>query len=377
MFDIKLTRSKKAIIIAVVLAALVLSGCIGPRGWPGIVADGDALFAGTMDGRVLALNPDSGSRLWEWKPKKDDKAGGFLACGGGGQFRAGMFYGPPVVANGVVYMGAYDGKVYAIDTASGFEEWNYDAGSSIVGGVAVADGTLFVGTSGGELHAIDINTGQSKQGFLPFQTGDKIWSTPVVRDGTVYFGSLDQKLYAIDAETGALKWNEPFEAGGGIASSPLIVGSMVYFGAFDNKFYAVDADTGGEKWVFEEAGNWFWAEALYDNGIIYAGSLDRNVYAIDAGSGALAWSNPFDAGSQIKSSPVISGDVLVVAAEEGKVYGLDLESGEERWDFDLETKVLASLFVSGGKVYVNAQDNRLYTFDGATGQQDWSVTLSE
>ncbi len=110
MFDAKRAISMKAIIVAVALTTLVLSGCIGPRGWPGVAVDGDTLFVGTMDGRVLALNPDSGSRIWQWKPEAED-AGGFLHGSGGGQFSAGMSYGIPVVADGMVYVRAYNGKV--------------------------------------------------------------------------------------------------------------------------------------------------------------------------------------------------------------------------------------------------------------------------
>lgn len=373
MFDAKRAISMKAIIVAIVLTTLVLSGCVGPRGWPGVAVDGDTLFVGTMDGRVLALNPDSGSRIWQWKPEAEE-AGSFLDCAGQGQFGAGNLYGIPVVADGTVYVGAYNGKVYAIDADSGSDVWNYDTDSPIAGGVAVAGDTLFVGTSDGELHAIDVASGESKQGF-PFQTEKKIWSTPVVQDGTVYFGSLDHRLYAVDAGTGELKWD--FETDGGIASPPLVVGGVVYVGSFDSKFYAVDAYTGEEKWAFDQAGNWFWAEALYEEGIIYACSLDHHVYAIDAGSGELVWATPFDTGGPIKSSPVIVGDVLVVASEAGIVYGIDPDSGEEVWDFDLEFKVLAPLCASGTEVYLNAQDNRLYTFDGATGRQDWSVSLVE
>ncbi|MCJ7520915.1 MAG: PQQ-binding-like beta-propeller repeat protein, partial [Dehalococcoidia bacterium] len=164
-----------------------------------------------------------------------------------------------------------------------------------------------------------------------------------------------------------------------IASTPLIVNGVIYIGSFDKKFYALDVATGDVKWVFDEASNWFWADALYENGIVYACSLDNNVYAIDASSGELtsAWSSPFDAGSEIKSSPVITGDVLVVASEEGEIYGIDLQNGQEKWNIDLEIKVLAPLCASGDTVYVNAQDNRLYAIDGLIGRQDWSVTLVE
>ncbi len=393
MFDIKRTRSTKPIVIAILLGILALSGCIGPRGWPGVVVDGDGdtVYVGSMGGRVVRLEvsarqedkkvPAKADGEWVWEPEAE-QAGSIFSCAAGGRFGAGMLYGAPVVGNNTVYVGDYKGKVYAIDAEHGDDVWEepFESGGSIAGGIAVADDTLFVGSSDGKLYAVDVSTGRAKGGFEPYATADQIVSTPVVQDGVVYFGSLDHKLYAIDADTGELKWD--FKTGGGVASRALIVGGGVYFGSFDSKFYAVYADTGEPKWEQPfEAGNWFWAEALHHDGIIYACSLDHNVYAIDAESGKLAseWDpNPFPTEDQIRSSPVIVGDVLVVASEDGKVYGLDLESGDEVWQSDLESSILASLSTAGGIVYVNARnDNTLYAFDGKTGREEWSVSLSD
>ena len=343
------------------------------------MVSGETLVAGTIGGSLLALNSEGG-RIWSWAPPvAEEGGGGLLDCGctsGGGQFRAGVLYSAPVVADGLVYVGVYDGRAFAIDAATGDDVREYDTGNPIVGGVAVTGDSLFVGASDGNLHAFDLATAEPKQGF-PYETEDKVWSTPAVYDGTVYFGSLDHRLYAVDASGGELVWDQPFETGGGIASTPLVVGGTVYVGSFDGNFYAVNASTGEEEWVFAEAADWFWTIAAYYDGIIYACSLDHHVYAIDAGSGEPAWPNPVDIGDEIKSSPVIVGDVLVVASEEGRIYALDLASGAEKWHFDLEVKVLSPLLASEGKVYLNAQDNRLYTFDGATGQPGWSVGLGE
>jgi len=68
MFDSKRIRLTKPIIIAILLAALILSGCAGKRGWPGAQSEGDTLYVATMDGRVIAMNPDSRIREWDWQP---------------------------------------------------------------------------------------------------------------------------------------------------------------------------------------------------------------------------------------------------------------------------------------------------------------------
>ena len=368
----------KILIIAGALIALLLSGCIGPRGWPSGVVEGDTLYVGTADGRVLALNPEGGSRFWQWKREESEDFNPFdcIGAGGAGQFGAGMIYGSPTVSNGVVYVASYNGMVFAIRADTRSEIWDYEADGSIISGVAVDDSALYVGDSEGNLHAIDLATGELKQGF-PFKAEDKIWSRPLVQDGIVYFGSLDHNLYAISADSGDLKWK--YETGGGIASTPLIIDGAVYFGGFDNKFYAIDASDGSEKWVFDEASNWYWTNAVYRDGIIYACSLDNNVYAINAANGepASSWSGPFTTGDQIKSSPVIAGDVLVVASNEGIVYGIDLQNGEEKWSIDLEENTLAPLYASGTDVFINTQENKLYAINGELGQQNWYVTLVE
>ena len=372
MFDTRRTRLTKPIIIAILLAALILSGCAGKRGWPGAQSEGGTLYVCTMDGRVLALDPDSGSRKWDWQPA-ETQTSSFLSCGGaaGSGLAGGKFYGSPVISDGMVYITSYSGKVYTIDSGSGVEL--YDTGSPIVGSVAVGNNTVFVGSSNGKLSALDAGNGSLK---WEFSSENEVWATPQVIDDTVYFGSLDHSLYALNATDGTKKW--AFETGGGIASTPLIVEGVVYIGSFDKKFYAIYADTGTPKWIFEGAGNWFWSQAVYDNGIIYVGCLDHNVYAIDAGNGTMVWPKPFDAGSLVRASPAIAGGVLVVASEVGKVYGLDLKTGEKTWEFDdIKTKVLASLCAAGGTVYINNQDNNLYALDGETGHQVWSVPLSK
>jgi len=399
MFDIKRATLTKPAVIAILLVTLALSGCIGPVGWPGIVVDGDTVFVGSMDGRVVRLelsarleDRDGGTLSkadgeWVWEPQVEE-TGSIFNCGASGRFRSGQLYGPPVVGNDTVYIGLQSGNVYAIDAEYGDDVWEepFDTGGTITGGVAIADDTLFVGSSDGKLYAVDVSSGRAKQGFEPYPTGDKIVSTPLVQDGVVYFGSLDHKLYAIDAATGELKWDKPFKTGGGIGSTPLIVDNVLYFGSFDSKFYAVYADTGEPKWEQPfEAGNWFWSEALYHNGIIYACSLDHNVYAIDAESGELSseWhTNPFPTVGKIRSSPAIVGNLLIVASEVDKekamVYGIDLENGEEKWKQELKSSILAPISAASGKVYVNGRlDNTVYVFDGETGSPEWSVSLSD
>lgn len=374
MFDSRRASLKKILVIAICLATLVLAGCAGARGWPGAVSEGDTLYVGTMDGRVLALNPDSGSRRWDWQPTSgQSQASSFLSCGAGGSLVGGLLYGAPAIADSKVFVGFHTGKVYAINAAGGVQQWEYDLKSNISGGVAVGNDTVFIGTSNKKLSALDARNGSLKWEFL---AENQIWAKPLVVNGVVYFGSFDHNVYALNASDGEKVWS--FKTGGQIAGTPLFVNGVIYIGSFDNKFYAIDAGTGKQKWVFEGAGNWFWSQAAYGNGTVYAGCLDRKVYAMDAGNGTMVWPEPFDTGSVVKASPVIAGNNLVVASEVGIVYGLDLNTGEKNWEFDnIKSKVLSPLCVVGNTVYINSQDNKLYALDGQTGRQVWGVPLTK
>ena len=92
------------------------SGCTGPRatGWSGVSGANGAIYLGSMDGEVLALNlsardkglgfPSEGE--WEYTIKKPSTPGSIcgplLACAPGRTPTGVLIYGTPVVSNDLV-----------------------------------------------------------------------------------------------------------------------------------------------------------------------------------------------------------------------------------------------------------------------------------
>jgi outer membrane protein assembly factor BamB len=364
----------KAVSLAVLASFLAVfcTACIGPRGSPGAAVEGNTLFVGTMDGRVLALDIEDAGLKWGWQPSTAvSNTGG---CSNSVVTRGGTFYQSPVIAQGTVYVGTFGGGVYALDAASGLETWRYNTKSSIVGGMAVNNSTLLFGVSNGKLYALDVSGDYASEVFI-FNAENGIWSTPVVYGGIVYFGSLDHNLYAVDATTGHTKW--VFKTSGEIVASPLVSDGIVYVGSLDNKLYAVYADTGNPVWVFQEAGNGFWSSPVCVNGIVYAGSLDHNVYALEAGNGTPAWPKAFKTSGPIYSAPIVTGETLVVASGDGTVYGIDLATGDRRWQINTKSKILSPLCVAGDKVFVVTQGNELSAVDARNGVLVWRISLGK
>ena len=182
---LKPSFSKLGVLLVILLVGGVAIGCAShtsqPKGWSGgVVADG-TLFLGSMEGRVLALNESGGAQLWSatLEPPKRGSSFGCTAAPSGV-----AIYGTPVASGGLVYVSAYDGKVYALNSDSGAERWVYPREGNlqpIVGGPVVASGKVYFGCTDGKLYALDANTGVKE---WEFKTEEKIWATPAAEPPT-------------------------------------------------------------------------------------------------------------------------------------------------------------------------------------------------
>ncbi len=378
-------RNRNKILLAVLLLGLlIISSCTGtgavPRGWAGPTALNGTLFVGTMEGKLIALNAKDGTSRWNQTLEIAKPAGGF-GCAPASATVA--FYGTPAVGGDLVYIGGYNGTIYAFNASSGALRWVYPRQGSllpIVGGPVIAQGKLYIGSSDKMVYAVDAN---NLDLAWKFETEGKIWSTPLVEGNTLYIGSFDKKLYALNVAGGSKKW-EPFQTGGAIAATPAFYENTVYFGSLDRNLYALHAASGSLKWKFA-GGNWFWAKPLAYNNVIYAASLDGKVYARDARNGDKV--AEFDLESPISSSPVLIDDTIIVATEAGKIFSIDttnhqkklLANVKELADTDLVIR--SPLFASEGNVYVHAQTKKrgslIIALNAKTGAELWRYPASE
>ncbi len=62
--------------------------------------------------------------------------------------------GTPVIADGVVVVGANDGRVSAVALADGALRWEFALGGPVTGSAAIADGMIYVGCEDGTLYAL-------------------------------------------------------------------------------------------------------------------------------------------------------------------------------------------------------------------------------
>ncbi|HEY72434.1 MAG TPA: PQQ-binding-like beta-propeller repeat protein [Thermoflexia bacterium] len=338
---------RRRYMLLAILAALLLgaSGCSGSSratSWTGLTIAGDVLYAADME-QVQALDVADGEPVWAF-PKNTEDDG------------RGVFYVTPavdkehvVVASQVPSTGFFSqpkNVVWALESDTGREMWRFDeaAGQYVEGG-ALGGGLFVIGNGDGNVYALDVESGDLE---WQFETGHRVWATPLIISDTVYVGSMDRHLYALNLSDGKVRWD--FHAGGAFAGTPALRNGTLYVGAFDDKFYAIDAETGTERWVFSGE-NWFWGgPAVYDD-VIYTVDVNGNVYALDD-AGKQIWREPL--GVLVRAGPALTedGSMLFVTSEDGTLYALDTADGFELWSVESEGQMFSPPVVDETAVYV-------------------------
>jgi len=332
-------------VLAVLVAVSLLSGCAGgvrPMSWMGLTTVGDRLYVADLQ-QVRVLNASDSTPVWSFPndPQQD---------------RRGVFYVTPavdetrVVAASQVpptgFLGQSKNVVWALDRGTGEELWHFDgaAGQYVEGGT-LGGGFFVIGNSDGKVYALDAESGTRR---WVFETGHRVWATPLIISDTVYVGSMDRHFYALNLADGKVRWD--FKAEGAFAGTPALRDNTLYVGAFDDRLYAIDARTGTERWRFAGE-NWFWGSPAVYSDTIYAADVNGNVYAVDAEAGTQVWHKALEA--PVRAGPAVAGDgsKLFVSSQNGTLYALDTADGFVLWASESEGQVLSTPVVNGSVVY--------------------------
>lgn len=352
-------------VITLLIFGAACAAVANPEGWAGPTRIDDTIYLTVRPGRLTAADADSFDVHWNF-PASDR-----FRCGNEENERRRELdgiYGAPVATAELIYLGAYDGNVYAVTIETGECAWVFETGDPIIAALTLRDDRLFVGSTDGNLYVLDAASGSELDRF---QAGAEIWSSPLATDDAVYVATVGGELHALDPDSLEPVWDEPFSVRSGLISDPILADGLVIVGGIGERLYAVDAATGEERWSFK-AGNWFWSRPLFDDrrGLLYAPNLDGNVYALDLESGSPAWNAPFAAEAPIRSSPLLLNDVLIVVDRSGNVFGLDPDEGTLLWPGPalLGVNVLADPFVLDGEVLIVAQNGDVFRLNPEAGR---------
>lgn len=244
----------------------------------------------------------------------------------------------PAVDGDHIYAADAEGVVVAMDRFSGDVLWKQDLERPVSGAIGVGSGLVVVGTLKGEVIALDQSTGEQK--WLS-QVTSEVLSAPAVNSDIVVVQTQDDRLLGFDAATGNQRWiyeNPPAVLTLRGTSAPVLTSRLAIAGFSTGKVVAIDLERGVPVWEQRVAVPQGRSE------------LDRVV--------------------DIDGNLMLAGDTLYVVSYQGRVAGLDVNSGRVLWQREASSYV--GLAQGLGSVYVSLASGTVEGIDERSASALWS-----
>lgn len=284
----------------------------------------------------------------------------------------------PAVFNNIVYFGARDNKVYALNARTGNLIWSYPTAGWVDAGIAVSSSALYIASKDGHLYALNLLTGAP---FWKKSLGASSISSPLIFDGKIFVGAgtPENKLKVFDAIGGNLLGE--YSANQPVDSAPSALGNIVYFGANDGKIYAINKDTYFSEWVYQSAGGRYSTNALaISSGNVYAvpGYDEKKPLVFNALTGTLinSLTEPFSDSTSWEQmgSPVVTSSAIYFSggASLNTFYAADAEPTDEALEYIWPSSptlgaisplgILSSPVMANDLIYIGSIDGSLLAF---------------
>ena len=264
-----------------------------------LVHEDGTLYVGTDGKKLVALSPQGGV-LWRLEVDGEADSGGVFAKDGTIIFAAGSFVhavrrggdlawrfaakgkvytAPALTEEGLVIVGSQDHRVYAL-TPGGALAWATDLGADVDGAAVIGDdGAIYVGTDKGEIVRLD------GRGKIVWRTGVGGYVRGILslaRNGDVVAGTYGPVPRVVRVTPdGAIRGAFAIKGTGarefGIHGGPLEdAEGTLYFGAQDDAAYALNAD-GALRWRFETGADVDAPLSMLSDGSLIVASEDGTI----------------------------------------------------------------------------------------------------
>lgn len=312
------------------------------------VSDGERVYAASTATRLSAHELRTGRPLWSVPLPSDATAS-------------------PAVADGLVYVGTFEGHLLCVDAATGQTLWTFQAEDQLAGSpnvVALQGGRKLVLVSSWDTHVYAVLGGREGGSLLWKQaTQDRVNGMPVVAGGRVYVGGCDAVLYAFALEDGSPLWqtgvqsyipaNVALSAGAGVVVAGLHEDA--------NALVAIDTGTGKLRWQTPKLGfPYTAAPAVHSTGLVVAGSRDRQVRAHHLRDGSPAWSAAIGASVDVPVS--LAPQHVVLPTSDARLLLLSIHDGSTLQTLSLPVRSETAPALAGQWVIVASRDGRLHAF---------------
>lgn len=277
--------------------------------------NGDSVFAADHEGKISAIDVATGKRRWTTELD--------VSLSGGVGYAAGQ-----------VLVGTVEGEVYVLNAADGSVLWTATVSSEILASPQSNGTVVAVQTIDNKLFAFDANSGDAlwqHEDDAPLLTV-RGTSTALVTNRMILAAFDSGKLIAFNPENGSLIWESRLALPKGrtdlermvdVDGSALLVDDVIYAVTYQGRLGAIARGTGRSLWFQDGSSH---SSPAYSSGQVYVSEADSTVRAFSSGSGQVIWSNE-ELFLRRVTGPARLGVYMAVADAEGYLHLLSTEDG--------------------------------------------------
>jgi outer membrane protein assembly factor BamB len=316
------------------------------------VGDGNLIYAASQDGKVVAMDPDSGSPRWKTDLEIELSAG-------------------PGVNEGLVAVASKDGEVILLDAATGEEQWRKFIGGETLAHPLIEDDTVVVQTIDNRLLALSRAAGKQRweiEQTMPLLSMRGA-SSPLIVGSLVVAGFDNGRLIAVNLETGDIEWDSMLALATGrsdldrlsdIDGAIAVVGQDVYATGYQGRLSAIAAESGQVLWSREISS---YVGVAADWNSVYTARDDGEVIALTRSNGVEIWRND-DLLRREPTLPVPFHTAVVVGDFEGYLHFFSGLSGEPVARVRLGNEAITSdPLVMANRLYVQSDNGTIGAYE--------------
>jgi outer membrane protein assembly factor BamB len=229
----------------------------------------------------------------------------------------------------MVLEGTQNGRIFAVNANTGVAIWVYELGGEITEAPSVADGRVIVMNSRNQLVALDALTGKWLWQYTrDFPVGLTIagHSGVTIRGNKIFVGFSDGFLACVQLEDGLLEWSRPLTLSGqGFAdadATPVVAGNKVFASSVHDGVYALNAETGDVLWQLRTPNV---TRMVAQDPTLYALSSSGKLMALDVDTGRARWELKFP--TAVVTKPIAYRGYVAFGAKPGGLYVVEAETG--------------------------------------------------
>lgn len=315
--------------------------------------DDHLLYAAGHDGRISAINIETGKKIWSQRYKDLP------------------FSSNIALTSHELYLGTDDAQIVKLDKVSGAIVWTKSVPSTVIAAPIATSDEVFSKTINGEITVLNTKTGDTIWNYQ--QTLPSLilrdTSNPVLQDNALLIGFSNGTLIGFDQTSGNNIWTKQVSLPEGktdvermadISATPKVVDNTVYAAAYQGAIIAFNLQTQDTLWSANVS---TYNDFTISDNAIFVGDTQGNVVAIDRASGTILWKQDALRYRYLTAPTYIGNDMIAIADKEGYLHILDAKTGQfiARTSVNSDGIITAPLYVNGLTI-IQANDGHLYAY---------------